>query len=216
MRVKQKLVVLWHTTLQVLAAAVHVLRVYPAWAKVYRWLRQRKFKTVKMPRDLSPADAQKRMNKLKWRKDTWREAWDAVGAPQWVQHCLNQLEMGNGQPEGALDCDDFSAWACQVVAPEFEPYFFGQGWAPIEDGEVGFKSTGHAVCVVKMPDSGKLWHCGNWGLVGPFDTLRDVGINISGRHVGRGKPLLWCLYTGDMKLVQKGNGLPPQTTPGRM
>jgi hypothetical protein len=216
MRAKQKIVVLWHATLQVLAIAAHALRVYPTWAKVYRWLRQRKFKTVKVPQNLSLIEAQKQMNKLKWRKDTWREAWDSVGAPQWVQHCLNQLEMGNGQPDGALDCDDFAAWGCRVIAPEFAPYFFGQGWAPIEDGHIGFKTTGHAVCVVQDTETNKLWHCGNWGLVGPFDTLRDVGINISGHHVNRGKPITWCLYKDDMRLVAMGNGLPPQTVPELM
>lgn len=216
MQAKQKLIGLWHGALQVLGAVVHVLRIYPAWARTYRWLRQRQFKTVKMPQGLAPEEAQKQMNKLKWRKDTWREAWDAVGAPQWVQHCLNQLEMGNGQPAGALDCDDFSSWACKVIGREYEPHFFGQGWAPIEEGQVGFKTTGHAVCVVRDPDTGKLWHCGNWGLVGPFETLRDVGINISGHRVGRGKPLMWCLYKDDMRLVAKGNGLPPQSIPSLM
>lgn len=220
MRKKEKFVSAWHRTLQILESLVHVLRIYPAWAKAYRWLRQRKYKRLEMPSQLNPREAQNRMNKVKWQKDTWREAWDSVGSPQWVQHCMNEIELGNPQPEGALDCDDFTSWAVNTIDPSYEPYFFGQGWAPIIDGEVGFKATGHAVCVVKMPYSGKLWHCGNWGLIGPFDTLRDVGDFICGnnaeRGIKRGKPLSWCLYTHDMKLVKRGTGLPHQSKPGLM
>lgn len=220
MRAKERIASAWHGILRVLMSAVHVLRIYPAWARTYRWLRQRRYKHIELSGPMSPREAQDRMNKVKWQKDTWREAWDSVGAPQWVQHCMNEIELGNPQPEGALDCDDFTSWSVNVIDPAYEPYFFGQGWAPIVDGKVGFKTTGHAVCVVRMPDSGKLWHCGNWGLIGPFDTLRDVGNHVCGnsaeRNIKRGDPLAWCLYTRDMKLVKKGNGLPPQSRPDLM
>jgi len=176
-------------------------------------MRQRKYKDVKLLSGITPRAAQDKMDKITWKKDTWREAWDSVGAPQWVQHCLNEIEEGKTQPEGALDCDDFACWAAKVIDAEYEPYFFGQGWAPIVDGVVGFKTTGHAICVVKSPVEGELWHCGNWGLIGPFSTLRDVSVQLFGNQ---GVPIAWCLYTADMKLIKKGNNIPPQTIPSLM
>ena len=217
MSVKERTISAWYSILRLLMSVVHVLRIYPLWAKLYRATRQRKWRGIALPKGLEPREAQNRMNTVKWRKDTWREAWDAVGSPQWVQHCMNVIESGEPQPEGALDCDDFTSWATNVIDPLYKPLFFGQGWAPIDDENAGMKTTGHAVCVVTMPETGKLWHCGNWGLLGPFDTLHDVGEficgNVPDKGIKRGEPLAWCLYTPNLRLIDKGNGLPPKCTP---
>jgi hypothetical protein len=214
MKLRDKAVKTWHRIIQVLMSFVHTFRVYPGWARLYRFLRQRKYVTTDLPVGLSPQQAQEEMDSLEWQKDTWREAWDSVGSPQWVQHCINEIAYGREQPKGALDCDDFSSWAVNVIDGSWQPLFFGQGWAPRDErGRAGFKVTGHAVCVVEDPTSGELWHCGNWGLIGPFQTLRDVGNHISGNSRGLGKPIAWCLYSPDMRLIDKGNGLPPQTKP---
>ncbi len=220
MKSKDLLVKSWRWFLRILMSAIHTLRIYPAWAKTYRRLSQKKYNGVDLDLGLSPREAQNKMNTISWHRDTWREAWDSVGSPQWVQHCIDEVGKGNPQPAGALDCDDFTSWAVNVIDPIYEPFFFGQGWSPIKGNVVSFKSTGHAVCVVRMKDTGKLYHCGNWGFIGPFDTLSDVGDFICGNDLRtrtkRGKPLAWCLYTPDMRLVDKGNGLPPQSIPSSM
>lgn len=197
--------------IQKLMALAHILRIYPGWAKTYRLMHHKKYEDVELQTGLTPIEAQEQMNKLTWTKDGFREAWDSVGSPHWVQHCLNEIDAGREQPEGALDCDDFTSWAVNVIDPKFDPLFFGQGWAKVENGRKTGKLIGHAVCVIKSPANGKLLHVGNWGRRGPFANLTEVGEDVAGSKRGTGHPVAWCVYTKDLKLVAKGDDLPPET-----
>ena len=64
---------------------------------------------------LSPNGAWDNIRLLQWRKDGWKELFDSVGDPHWIQHCINEMHAGNPQPEGSLDCDDFSIWCTNCI-----------------------------------------------------------------------------------------------------
>lgn len=193
--------------IRVLYFLVHKLRIYPTWAKVYQWLHQRRYLDTSLPKNLTPIEAQIKMDKLRWRPDKAKEAWDAVGSAGWVQHCLNKIESGKPQPDGALDCDDFAAWAIKTIGSKYYPKFFGQGWhAKNRNGTDSFKIQGHAVCVIQ-DEKGKFFHCGNWGINGPYDNLTDASLDII-RRVDGGSAFAWCLYDKNMKLIAQGSGYP--------
>jgi len=175
------------------------LRIYLLWSKVYRWLYHRKYRTLQFPVSLTPEQATEEMKHLVWRKDGFKELWDAIGSPHWVQHTLAQIECG-GQPPGAMDCDEFAVWAATVIAPNYQPVVLNVMWRD-EKG-----TRGHNVCLYHS--SGFLYHTGNWGKLGPYGTLQNLVEILFNLVQGQGYVVGWALYSPDLKLVKMGYGLP--------
>ena len=149
------------------------LKLYPLWSRLYRILFNRKYNGVLLKSGLTPWMAQASLTCLKWSKDGPRELWDAVSDPRWVQYCLYQVALGKEQPIGALDCDDFAAWAATVISPDYHPRCLCVMWM---DG--GWKLKGHTVCKWFNDDNGTWNHVGNWGLRGPYHTLTGLVVGI--------------------------------------
>ena len=87
------------------------------------------------------------MDIITWKQDSIKELYDVCGSPNWVQHCINNIIHTNVQPNGALDCDDFSIWASNVIMEYYNPkilcvaYYDGQN-----------NVSGHAVCLCNEKD----------------------------------------------------------------
>lgn len=146
-------------------------RLYLLWSKFYRWLYHREYKNkTTLMKGIDPQAAVLLMAKLKWTKDTPKELWDAVGSPYWVQYCIDQISDDKPQPEGALDCDEFSSWAASCLNPNLYPVVLNVFWK----NKDGF--SGHHVCMFRN-ESG-YYHTGNWGQSGPFPSEGTVIENI--------------------------------------
>ena len=176
------------------------------WSRVYRFLFNRKYKNVVVPRNLSYIRADEEMRKLKWSADKLLQLWDVVGSPRWVQHCMNRINEGPPQPIGALDCDEYSCWAAHAIHPKYMPLLFCFCWYDTRDDKI----HGHAMCWVKNKD-GKYFHLGNWGMRGPYTNLNDACLEIMNYCGAGSKPVGWALLDKDLKAVNKGRGLPDKT-----
>ena len=146
---------------------VHYLRLYSTWSKTYRFIWQKKYDHIQVDHGLSPLEANQRIAHLVWKPDGIREFFDAIGSTQFVQHCINEVKIGNEQPIGALDCDDFAAWCQEAISREYETEFFTVSWL------AGWSVRGHAVCLYKDHD-GFWYHIGNWGMCGPYVSKKDA------------------------------------------
>ena len=177
---------------------------WPKWSKIYRWLWQREYKDVKLDENLSPIQANEKVRKLTWRADGAWALGDACGSPHWVQYALNKVVAGLPQPEGYLDCDDFSSWCVNVVDRKHDPRIFTFSWVS-KDG----KLAGHAMCLVRQKD-GRVYHIGNWGLYGPYLNLREACSVILTKK-GSNEPIGWALFNKDLKKLPCGRGLPSKT-----
>tara|TARA_R110000824_G_scaffold337764_1_gene524339 strand:- start:1550 stop:2170 length:621 start_codon:yes stop_codon:yes gene_type:complete len=175
------------------------------WSNIYRFLFHRKYKEVILPRNMSYIKASEEMVKLKWAPDKAMQLWDVVGSPRWVQHCINQINEGHAQPLGAMDCDEFSCWAANVVHAKYIPAVFCFAW--YDEGKN--KLHGHAMCWIKNKD-GKYFHIGNWGLRGPYKNLREACSDILKYCLGC-KPVGWALMDANLKVLKSGRGLPDKT-----
>ena len=176
------------------------------WSRVYRFLFNRKYNDVIVPRNLSYIRADEEMRKLKWSADKLLQLWDVVGSPRWVQHCMNRINEGHSQPVGALDCDEYSCWAAHAIHPKYMPLIFCFCWYDTRDDKI----HGHAMCWVKNKD-GKYFHLGNWGMRGPYTNLNDACLEIMNYCGAGSKPIGWALLDKDLKAQAKGRGLPDKT-----
>jgi len=176
------------------------------WSRVYRFLFNRKYNDVIVPRNLSYIRADEEMRKLKWSADKLLQLWDVVGSPRWVQHCMNRINEGHPQPKGALDCDEYSCWAAHAIHPKYMPLIFCFCWYDTRDDKI----HGHAMCWVKNKD-GKYFHLGNWGMRGPYTNLNDACLEIMNYCGAGSKPIGWALLDKDLKAQAKGRGLPDKT-----
>jgi len=176
------------------------------WSRVYRFLFNRKYKNVVVPRNLSYIRADEEMRKLKWSADKLLQLWDVVGSPRWVQHCMNRINEGHPQPMGALDCDEYSCWAAHAIHPKYMPLLFCFCWYDTRDKKI----HGHTMCWIKNKD-GKYFHLGNWGMRGPYTNLNDACLEIMNYCGAGSKPIGWALLDKDLKVQTKGRGLPDKT-----
>jgi hypothetical protein len=153
---------------------------------------------------LTLAESLSKMSRLTWTKDGLTELYDSVGSPGWVQYVLNRVEQGYLQPNGSLDCDDFSSWAAYVLQERYNPVIFVFSWARNKE------LMGHAMCWCEHPDGGYV-HIGNWGLSNKYDSLRPACEDILSRYSNmnsKAEPIGWALLTQNLWPTLWGVGLP--------
>ena len=161
------------------------------WSRAYRVLFQRDYRqTTFLDSHLTAKEACEKMGLLTWTRDGARELWDSVGDPGWIQYAINRLEKGHPQPKGALDCDDFSVWASNVLSDEYKPVIWVFSWMS------GGKLSGHAMCWCSGSE-GKYFHIGNWGMSREFNSLREACEYILFRN-DDAVPVGWSLLTKDL------------------
>jgi len=131
---------------------------YFFWTRIYRFLRQRKYKgPVAVRHSLEELRAE--IRKHEWKKDTWRELGDAISYPRHFEEVGHLSKLGN-------DCDDFSIWCLDAAREGFEDT--GLKWMPLGLMSVvwkeGKKLSGHNVAVFVAYDGDvvRLAHMSNW------------------------------------------------------
>jgi len=195
---------MYYEIVKYLHLLVHYCRIYSAWSKIYRFIWQRKYKNVKLKTGLSPEKVSRLMSRIEWKPDGLRELFDAVGSPNYVQYCLNQILLGKEQPNTSLDCDDFAIWGLNVINEKYDPLFFTVSWFK------GWRANGHAVCLYRSIDNKELYHLGNWGIRGPFASIDEV-INDMLMLVDADELLGFSIYEKRMRLInaKKSGGIAP-------
>jgi len=170
------------------------------WSRLYRFLYHRKYKNFVAPKGyLTIDEANREMAKLTWTKDGTKELWDSMGSDGWVQYVLNCIDAGEGQPVGALDCDDFSYWASRVLQDRYNAVIFVFSW--ISDK----KLLGHAMCWCEL--DGSYVHIGNWGQSSPYNSLKPACVDILDMY-SESSPIGWALLTNNLWPITWGVGLP--------
>lgn len=167
---------------------------------MYRALWHKKYrKSHDVAPYLTTEEATEKMKLLTWTKDSVKELWDSVGDPCWVQHAIAEIELGNKQPEGSLDCDDFSVWAANSVLDKYDPVIWIFSW--VSDN----KLMGHAMCLCHL--DGEYFHIGNWGPSRNFSCLREACEDILTKY-DDSSPIGWALLTKNIWPIAWGTGLP--------
>jgi hypothetical protein len=184
-------------------------RIYTTWSKVYRWLRHRKYrKHVSRIPIQNAAKAQASMDLITWRADTWRALWDAIGCPYRFAYFVREAIRAGAtasqkfDPESDCDCDDFTAFGVETV--------LGSVFLQVARQE-GRSFWGHFVCLFRAipqavgsmqgePGIAYWWHIGNWGLHGPYTSVREaIG------SVLQGRPMIgWAVLDNRLRLVACG------------
>ena len=188
-------IVFWHNF-------SHFTRIYGLWHRLYSFLYHRKYKNIKLNIGISPRDAWNDISLLQWKKDSWKELFDSVGDPRWVQYCINQIHMGYPQPEGSLDCDDFSIWCVNCISDQNSPVYFTQSYM-----KTSYTAGGHAVCVYK--DEGSYYHISNWGIRGPFASMAEISSDIINGANGL-RAIGWSMYDHNLNLLNFSSNVPEE------
>jgi hypothetical protein len=162
---------------------VHRLKIYKMWSYLYRFLFQRKYNQYKLETYYDLRALENVFKSLKWTKDSTKELFDSCGSAHWVQYCLNQIKNTGIQPEGALDCDDFSNYAISTLwqYKNAHPYKLSLVCVSYKKSPKFLKGlSGHMVCLIEITQElpnleiNKFYHISNWGLKGPFDSKEQA------------------------------------------
>jgi len=172
--------------------------VYLGWSRLYRCWWPKKKKAL-LPGTATPETLLDRLQHLRWTKDRFWEMGDAIGSPEWVQYCLNEIAQGRAQPKGALDCDEFAAYCAASLPHAVHPVILNVIWT----GPKGM--AGHNVCLYQ--EKGPFYYIGNWGRVGPFSHTADVVQDILSRSGSRNSLIGWARVTKNLALIDYGTSL---------
>ena len=185
-----------------LAKKFYVVAIYwwCIWSRVYRFIWHHKYKSMAVGPYLTTEEASKKMELLTWTKDGVKELWDSVGSPGWVQYAISEIESGNTQPKGSLDCDDFSVWAANSIQERYNPVIWIFSW------ESDSKLMGHAMCLCQS-ESGSYFHIGNWGPSEEFSCLREACEDVLTKY-DSSTPIGWALLSKNIWPIRWGTGLP--------
>ena len=175
----------------------NILSFYSIWSKIYRKFNHDMFRSIPLDVGLSPEAAWKRMSVLTWTKDGYKELFDAIGSPHWVQHCINQIRRGQEQPHGALDCDEFSAWAVETLHRRYCPLLLSIAYQ--KEGRL--KPGGHNVCVYVDKDV-QIYHLSNWGISGPYHNLEQLVNHTC--QMAKAKKIGWAIHNRSLNHLRFG------------
>lgn len=180
-------------------------KLYFTWSHIYRLIHHREYMLSIPIGKMSPEHLDRQMKKLTWTRDSFRELWDAIGSPHWVQYCINIITTINRQPPGALDCDEFSVWAASVLLDKYRPVVLNIVW---KKPKVDKTPKGHHVCMY-VDDRG-YFHTGNFGTHGPFTSRSSTIVDVLHKVKRNTQDLVgWATFTPDLTLIDYSTkGLP--------
>jgi len=174
-------------------------RGYKSWSNIYRWLYERRFRDVK----LSTFAALKllppfmRNGKL-WVSDTWRQLWDAVSSPQYVQQVFANVEP---VPVHGFDCDEHAVFLVAAIQKSIatgtmkEPIasvrFFTVTWFE------GLRICGHNSCLLEWSDrtfSFMDYHSPSRRCA----SVQEVADLVRSSYSEAAIPMTWCVQSLDL------------------
>jgi len=197
----------------------HTLRLLSVWSRVYRFLFDRQFRKMPVEKHTDFKAATEDVNRLKWVADGTRELGDVVRDPGWVEVNRQRVQRSMGQLSGALDCDDFAVWLATSLHDTWRPVLLFVNATYQDQGTTKF--YGH--CVALLRYGNVYYHCGNWGVKGPFKNEKDVIGSVVGSSLDSAStindvvealarktdrdPCFWAVYDKDLKLLGRSHKL---------
>lgn len=175
------------------------LGIYTAWSKFYQIFIEKSLKTEHLPENMTPDEILSFINLIEWQPDGAKELYDAFHSEHYVDSVIVQIilankvdimwflcmrnswklilsrcEKGLGQIAGSMDCDDYAIWCKHHLADGYKPQILNVVWT----GEKFIE--GHNVCIYQINNT--LYHIGNWGIFGPYDSIKQIAKTICGNN----------------------------------
>ena len=183
-------------------------RLYFVWSRIYRALFEGKRAPVREFKTLT--DLVLYVRGFKWRADSWRQLFDAVGHPEHVEW------LAQNDPDKFIgDCDEFAVYQAHVISTQPS---VAESWH-IKKAEVmsvtwykfgGEAETGnpmgyggHNVCLIQL-EEGK-WCYQDYGFPSaPRDTIYEVANDARVRYAPQSVLLGYVRYTPTLKFIEVG------------
>ena len=141
---------------------------YKPWSKMWRFFLDRKY--TEMPDDLpwTRKQLESFFESCVWTEDPVKGSIDYFMKPERFYF----TERG--------DCDDYSVFAASVLDPKMVIGILTvQWWVPADKKK---KFHGHNVCLIE--EDNKLYHIGNWGTWGPYESIEEAMESIAQVRTG--------------------------------
>lgn len=179
-------------------------RLYFFWSKIYRFLFERKYNDIVLPKLHSIDTLSLLLGNMVWTKDKWWMLGDAISTAKAVY--WRHLK---GDPVG--DCDDFAMFAMDRIkdminrdidTPIFNSHFLTCTWMDKNN-----KVKGHNVCVFyyknKLMISPRCGYIGNWFQGNPHDNFKGVKEIVQDILMRKkGRLLGWSITDKNLKLIR--------------
>jgi len=178
---------MWQKTLIMLWKGISYLAarfIYGPFSRLYRWLFERKYKTLPIDTPWVTSQVLKFFKECTWKADACGGVIDVISKPE------RFYETKTG------DCDEYAAFAHRVLS--WSSAILSVTWFDPK-AKLFKKFTGHNVCVYHY--KGKWYHISNWGKFGPFDRPRDVWNSIPPKDT---IPCAYGLRKDDLKWLTGG------------
>jgi len=189
------------------------LRLYYLWSSVHRFLFDRKWKDVELPKFRTIRHVAAQMATFKWKADGITELWDAVCTPQKVQ----AVGFNGSSPHGN-DCDEEAIWNTNVILNSlpFEEQendfhkglknaeFFTVTWYELQG-----RFSGHNVCLLTYEDGYR--YMDYYLPSAKFSSIDEVANLVISKYAGWDTTghgtqpairLVWCRSNKDLKPVE--------------
>lgn len=188
------------------------LRVYKFWSNVYRWLWESQWSDLKVSTYVTLSLITERARAGWWRADSWKQLFDAVSSPQYVE------AVWSGQapvPTEGFDCDEFAIYLTAAIAKSLEngvmtdelqhPRFFTVLWMEKD----GWTPRGHNVCLVSRlmprPDglgvvpTHRQWAFVDYSALSAWcDSIDDVAKQVRDAYAKESTPIGYCVSALDL------------------
>ena len=122
-----------------------------------RLILERKYK-ADLPKGLSAKELNNFFRGCKWTPDPWGQLLDYISKPE----KFYITKKG--------DCDDWACFAANVIC--YPAFILTVNWYNPGGEKFIDRFAGHNVCLFFV--GLRWWHAGNWGIRGPFESLKMV------------------------------------------
>lgn len=193
------------------------LRIYSIWSFIYRFLFERRFNQIPLSRFATLDAAHKKVIKMKWTSDSWKQLFDAVSSPQKVEAIVDGTEP---QPAHGTDCDEFAIYLANTIDASLidptvplqasEPDLHEATMMTVTWVDKNGKYGGHNVCLLEYrKDSGEVeYRYMDYGLPNPPKlNPGEVAEMIVDRYASGGGTLLaYAIHSKNMwtRMVKSG------------
>lgn len=177
---------------------------YRLWSSVHRFLYDRKWKDVVLPK-LTVDEAAEKMHKFVWKRDGPTELFDAVCTPQKVE----AVGFIPGASPHGNDCDEEGIYLANVIQPGYPVIaadLFTVTWYELPTADLKGQFSGHNVCILRQVDGFRYMDYGSPSkLCKSIDELADLiisryaGWDSSGHGSRMAVRVLWCISAPDMR-----------------
>jgi len=171
-------------------------RWYQGWSRLYRFFKQRKYKTyfpvIETTTDVN--ELQRELDKIEYHKDDWKVLWDVCHSPYYSRYVLASARE-NEQSDDSFDCDDYACLAANMLDWHFNAHLLS---VRFKKKNKKFKFEGHMVCYFETPYGFR--HMGNWGLSPNYRSLEAMAKDIA--YLSEGTLIGYTTMDKNLKIIK--------------